>query len=42
MARDLFLSEEAESDLDHIWDYITKDSPYFGATPPQMHQHFRA
>jgi plasmid stabilization system protein ParE len=27
MAKDLFISEEAESDLDDIWDYIAKDSP---------------
>ncbi|MDQ8188546.1 type II toxin-antitoxin system RelE/ParE family toxin [Pelagicoccus sp. SDUM812002] len=27
MARDLYISEEAESDLDDIWDYIAKDSP---------------
>jgi len=27
MASDLYLSEEAESDLDDIWDYIAKDSP---------------
>lgn len=27
MTRDLYLSEEAESDLDDIWDYIAKDSP---------------
>ena len=27
MARDLHISEEAESDLDDIWDYIAKDSP---------------
>ena len=27
MARDLFISEDAESDLDDIWDYIAKDSP---------------
>jgi len=27
MARDLYISEEVESDLDDIWDYIAKDSP---------------
>ncbi len=27
MARDLHISEEAESDLDDIWDHIAKDSP---------------
>lgn len=27
MARDLIISNEAESDLDDIWDYIAKDSP---------------
>lgn len=27
MVKGLFLSEEAESDLDDIWDYIAKDSP---------------
>ena len=27
MAKDLYISEEAESDLDDIWDYIAKDSP---------------
>ncbi|MDQ8183930.1 type II toxin-antitoxin system RelE/ParE family toxin, partial [Pelagicoccus sp. SDUM812005] len=27
MARDLYISEEAESDLDDIWDYIANDSP---------------
>lgn len=27
MASGLYISEEAESDLDDIWDYIAKDSP---------------
>jgi len=27
MARELVISDEAESDLDDIWDYIAKDSP---------------
>ena len=27
MARDLYISEEAESDLDDIWDDIAKDIP---------------
>lgn len=27
MARDLYISEEADSDLDDIWDYIAKESP---------------
>lgn len=27
MARELIISDEAESDLDDIWDYIARDSP---------------
>lgn len=27
MARELIVSDEAESDLDDIWDYIAADSP---------------
>jgi plasmid stabilization system protein ParE len=27
MGRELILSEEAEADLEDIWDYIAEDSP---------------